>query len=358
MFILYRPDIFYGLDLAKEYIPIYVKIVNNELPSRTKLLKSFEIEFSEKEELSKLIEKHDEYMKEFLKYLENVYSERETFEEKVYKKNLLNLKILIAERIIERCEFCEWKCKINRKKYKGFCGIGYYPKISSEFIHPGEEPWITPSHTIFFSGCNFKCVYCQNWDISQFPENGEYIEEKTLAKIIDKRRKEGARNVNFVGGEPTPNLHYILKVMNYVKENIPVVWNSNAYQSEISMKILDGFVDLYLYDFRYGNDECAEKYSKIKNYFKIVTRNFLFAIKNSEISFRLLVLPNHIECCAKRIIDWISKNIKEKYVLNIMDQYRPEYKAYNYKEINRVLKKEEFDEVIKYAKKRKVIFFT
>ncbi|MCE7698938.1 MAG: radical SAM protein [Methanobacterium paludis] len=149
--------------------------------------------------------------------------------------SFLDLKIRIAEKLFEDCVLCENRCHVDRRSERGVCGVGS-SRVASEFMHMGEEPQLVPSHTIFFTGCSFKCVYCQNWDISQHPEGGMSIPEEELAAIIDKRRRQGSRNVNFVGGEPTPNLPYILKTMKLTRENIPVVWNSNFYMSKGSMK--------------------------------------------------------------------------------------------------------------------------
>jgi len=164
-----------------------------------------------------------------------------------------------------------------------------------------------------------------------------------LALRIERRRKEGSRNVNWVGGEPTPSLLCILKTLKFCEVNIPVIWNSNFYMSEKTMKILDGIVDMHLSDFKYGNNKCGLRLSKVKNYFDVSSRNHLIAAKNTEITIRHLILPNHIDCCTKPVLEWIAKNIKDKYIVNIMDQYRPEYLAKDYPDINRRIKKEEFE---------------
>ncbi len=260
----------------------------------------------------------------------------------------LDLKVKIAERMFQNCNFCEKACKVNRKVGKGDCAVGD-PLISSEFLHVGEEPLLVPSHTIFFSGCNFSCVYCQNWDISQNPDVGIFMNEKDLAKIIEKRRIAGSRNVNFVGGDPTPNLHYILRTMTKVSENIPVIWNSNMYLSEDAMHILDGFADVYLTDFKYGNNECALRLSNIPNYMEVVGRNHMLAQQAGEMIIRHLVIPNHVECCSKPLLMWISQNLGLEVILNIMGQYRPVFKAHKYKKIDRIPTSSEIGEVIRYA---------
>jgi len=353
----YRPDALYALEDPKirKTLRRYISILEKETLPKFILAKHFEIEFNPKENIEELIDIHNSYLQEFMKFVKEYDNEK--FQLNKPKYSFLDLKITIADKLTESCEFCEWRCKVNRKVgEKGFCRVRYKPKISSMFIHLGEESWITPSFTVFFAGCNFKCIYCQNWDISQNPENGEYIEEEKLALEIENAYSEGARNVNFVGGEPTPNLHYVLKVLKYVNSPIPVVWNSNAYESEIGQKLLAGIVDIYLYDFKYGNNDCALKYSKIPRYFETVTRNFKFAINYGEISFRILVLPNHIECCAKPILKWIKENLEDRVIVQLLSQYRPEYKACEYPEICRTLTKKEYLEVVRYAEKIGLVF--
>ena len=260
---------------------------------------------------------------------------------------MLNSLIDEVESIYEKCCLCEHSCGVKRYENCGKCGV-INTSIASKFFHYGEERMLIPSYTIFFSGCNFKCVYCQNWDISQ-RQTGIYIEPEKMAEIIDDVYGK-AKNINWVGGEPTPNLLYILKVLKKCTKNIPQIWNSNMYCSEKTMNVLKYFVDVYLTDFKYGNDECAERLSKVKNYWNIVSRNHKIAYMHGEMIIRHLVLPNHTECCSKAIIEWISENVPSALV-NIMDQYYPTYKANEYEEINRRITIEEYNKVIKYAKK-------
>jgi putative pyruvate formate lyase activating enzyme len=240
------------------------------------------------------------------------------------KNNLLDLKSLIADRILVECQLCERRCRADRRKGRtGVCGVTDEPRIASEFLHMGEEPELVPSHTIFFSGCTFKCVYCQNWDISQDPASGDRLAPKEVTDIINRRC---GRNVNWVGGDPTSNLPFILEVLRRLDLNIAQVWNSNMFLTEEAMRLLDGTIDIYLADFKYGNDQCAERLSGVKNYLKVVARNHLDANRQCEMIIRHLVLPNHFDCCSKPVLDWISENLDNSKVrVNIMDQYRPEY---------------------------------
>ena len=266
-------------------------------------------------------------------------------------KSVLNRKIEEAFSILKNCELCERKCHINRLKgEKGFCQVQNKMLIGSYSPHYGEEPFFVPSFTIFFWSCTFECQYCQNWSISQRFEKPITMNEKELARIIDSC---DCKNVNFVGGSPTPQLPFILKTLKYTTKNIPVIWNSNFYMSEKSMSLLEGMVDIYLSDFKYGNDKCAKRLSNVNNYTAIVKRNHLLAAQDSEMVIRHLVLPGHVKCCSKPILKWISVNLGKKVIVNIMDQYKPDFlvlKERKYKEINRTVTTKEFQTVVNYAK--------
>ena len=260
--------------------------------------------------------------------------------------SLLALKTYISGKLVESCVFCEHKCKVNRAKKAGTCGVGKDSFVSSAFVHLGEEPELVPSGTIFFSGCNFTCSYCQNWGISQDPKCGYKWAPEMIASWIAGMRN-GIANVNLVGGEPTPHLHNILGALLLLDASIPVVWNSNMYMSGEAMDLLDGIVDVYLADFKYGNDECAKELSGARNYFSVVSRNHLLAQKSAELLIRHLVLPGHVECCSKPILRWVRDNLGPSARLNIMGQYKPEYKASG--KIKGSLGKDCYVEVLAYA---------
>lgn len=226
------------------------------------------------------------------------------------------------------------------------------------FEHWGEENMLVPSGTIFFSGCTWCCVYCQNFDISQFPERGAIMDGEQIANWVDYEAETGRIiNVNFVGGEPTPNLHTIIDTARHMRTNTPIVWNSNMYMSEETNNLLEGVVDVYLADFRYGNNECAMRLSSVPDYMKTTCRNFERTSKDAEMIIRILVLPDHIECCAKNILAWIGKNIADRVYVNLMSQYRPEYKAAEYPEIARRLRDEEYGKAIEYLNRARIRYF-
>ncbi|WP_048815633.1 radical SAM protein [Methanosalsum zhilinae] len=322
-----------------KFLDRYSRIERNEISPAFKISNSISLEFNNDASLEDLWEVHTQGMEKYRKIIADPIPDEKQIDQGYNERSLLDLKILISERILEKCCFCERRCGVNRKKGQvGYCGLKYISKYASEFLHMGEEPELVPSHTIFFTGCVFSCIYCQNWTISTCPHCGAVIIPEDFGKIIDRRRNEGSKNVNFV--TPTPHLHMVLKTLKHVNSSIPVIWNSNMYHSSESSKLLEGVVDVYLADFKYGNDKCASKLSNVRKYMLVIQRNFKNAYDNSEIILRHLVLPGHLECCTHPIAEWVSENIP--YIrFNLMFQYTPHHRAHEAPEINRILTPDE-----------------
>ncbi len=312
-------------------LPRYTAILEGKQKSKYLSCKTIPVDFEGGDNLGTLWNIHD--------------SSHDGYHKKM-DSSLLDLKMFIAKKIVHKCHLCERRCGSDRTKMEGECGVSR-SQIASEFLHYGEEHVLVPSYTIFFSGCTFRCVFCQNWDISQ-KICGRYIEPERLAGKIDA---SGGINVNWVGGEPTPNLSYIFQVLGYCKVNIPQVWNSNMYCSQETMKLLCDVMDVYLTDFKFGNDRCAQRLSDVDNYWEIISRNHLIAYDQGEIIVRHLVLPNHIDCCSLPVLDWIADNIPHALV-NIMAQYRPCYKATQYGDIARPVSRTEYQRVVNHGKEQ------
>jgi putative pyruvate formate lyase activating enzyme len=249
--------------------------------------------------------------------------------------SLLDLKVELADRLSAVCELCARRCRADRASgTAGRCGV-LEPRVSSAFLHHGEEYELVPSHTIFFSGCNLECQFCQNHDISRQPRAGTVLSPERCAAMI-VAEEWSARNVNWVGGDPIPNVPFILDVLRVLDSDRPrpQVFNSNMYMTEEVMRLLDGVVDLYLADFKYGNDECAERLSHVTGYFDTVSSNHALAAAQAELIVRHLVLPGHVDCCSIPVLDWLAGNLGPVRV-NVMDQYRPVYRAREHPDIAR-----------------------
>jgi putative pyruvate formate lyase activating enzyme len=284
---------------------------------------------------------YDNYLKKF--------AEEEPLSEEM--DNYLDLKIELLRRIMLNCHICERKCGINRLEgKKGHCGIPKYGKIYSVHLHYGEENVLVPSGTIFFTGCSFECCFCQNFDISTNPQGGHQIDPKKLAAYANSiARDEHARNINYV--TPLPHTYAIVYSMKYQKINVAQLWNSNHYASLETMKIISDLFDLWLPDFKYGNNECALRLSNAPNYWETITRNHKMIYEsNGEIIIRHLVMPGHIECCTKPILKWIAEHIPNVLV-NIMGQYRPAHRVLKSSEKYAVINRTPTSKELKIARK-------
>ncbi len=365
---LLRPDAFTVWENreVRERLSWYYVVMRDEAPAKFHVCARIEIPLRRNEieniKLEELWRIHDEYALELDKIWRELRRgcDREKFrkwtQSELPEVSLLDLKITIAYRMLRECTFCERRCRVNRFERKGACFVNHRIRISDYFHHPGEEAPLVPSGTIFFTGCTFRCVYCQNWSISQFSENGDLVNAKQLAIIQKWLRETGARNINWVGGDPTPAIHVILESLKYLAMwsiNVPQLWNSNMYLTVEGMKLIVHVMDIWLPDMKYGNNKCGEKYSIVKRYWNVVTRNMkMLADRDEDCIIRHLVLPNHVECCTKPVLKWIAENYKRALV-NIMDQYRPEWLVAKYpdrwREIARRPSRREMEEAYRYA---------
>ncbi len=263
--------------------------------------------------------------------------------------SLLALKAELARRALSCCRLCGHRCGADRASgVRGSCGVGVTPRVASAFLHGGEEPELVPSHTVFFAGCTMGCDYCQNWDIAFRPEAGSPTDAPALARLFEAGQASGGRNLNLVGGDPTPNLHTILEALALTAAATPVVWNSNMYMEEEAARLLDGVVDVYLADLRYGNDECARRLSGVGRYSEVVRRAVGEAHRQTDVMLRHLVLPGHVECCTRPVIEWVGANIPGVY-FNLMFQYRPCHFAARHPELGRGLTSGERELALKLA---------
>jgi len=354
MWAVWRPDALAVLrdKRARSSLARYFDVVENDKPAGFLIAKKLPAHFDEGYSLPKLWETHDLLTEEFYCLEKDIDLRKKRLEDlDDPERSYLDLKIEITNRILESCHLCTRRCGFNRLQGEvGHCKCGSQITVSTMFEHMGEEPELVPSGTVFTLGCTMRCLHCQNWTISQWFESGEIFSPQRLAKAVEKLRRGGCRNANLVGGEPTPWLQQWLETFRHVNISVPVVWNSNSYYSEETAKLLAGFVDVYLLDFKYGPGECAKRISDAPGYWKVCTRNHLYGKRYGELLIRVLVLPKHNECCTRPILEWIAKNLGVDVRLNLMDQYRPEWRAHEIPELRRRLTRNEFDEAVEIAK--------
>ena len=264
---------------------------------------------------------------------------------------------------LEQCTICPHNCKIDRKNGQvGRCKSKDTVKIALYSTHNFEEPCISGekgSGTVFFSNCNLNCVFCQNYEISQ-EGKGTEITINRLAEIFLEQPEKDVENINLV--TPTSYVPQIIEAIKLARKQglkLPIVYNTNGYEKVETLKMLEGYIDIYLPDLKYSDNKLAKHLSKVDNYFEITTEALkemyrqtgkaIFddrGIMKKGMIIRHLVLPNHI-LNSRRVLKWINDNMNDVYV-SVMAQYFPTYKAKEIEDINRKLKKEEYEQIENY----------
>ena len=263
--------------------------------------------------------------------------------------------------MLEKCELCGFRCKVNRNEKLGVCRCGILPKLALVSKHMWEEPCISGkngSGTIFFSGCNFSCIFCQNAKISQ-DGFGKEIKIERLAEIMIEQQERGVNNINLVS--PTPYVPMIIEAIKQARKkglSIPIVYNTNGYETKETIQMLDGYIDVYLPDLKYFDNEIGIKYSKVPHYFETASQAILEmyrqvgktildenGIIKKGIIIRHLILPGHV-LQTKKILQWIKENLPQDVYISIMAQYFPAYQAKQDAILCRKITKREYEMVL------------
>lgn len=257
------------------------------------------------------------------------------------------------------CNLCPRKCNACRTEHQGngFCGAGTLPVVARVAPHFGEEPCISGtkgSGTVFFSGCTLKCVFCQNYEISD-GHKGRAVTPKELADCYKRLEQQGVHNINLVTAD-----HYVNAVaesLDIYKPSIPVVYNCSGYTSPKTLSILDGLVDIYLPDFKYSDDALAIKYSSAPNYVNTASaaiKEMIFQVGTPVIDedgmmkkgviVRHLILPSHTKN-SLGVLDIIKRSYDKQVLVSLMCQYVPVNKAHDFPKINRTITRREYEKV-------------
>lgn len=257
------------------------------------------------------------------------------------------------------CNLCPRKCNACRTEHQGngFCGAGTLPVVARAAPHFGEEPCISGtkgSGTVFFSGCTLKCVFCQNYEISD-GHKGRTVTPKELADCYKRLEKQGVHNINLVTAD-----HYVTAVaesLDIYKPSVPVLYNCSGYTSPKTLSILDGLVDIYLPDFKYSDDALAIKYSSAPNYVNTASaaiKEMIFQVGTPVIDedgmmkkgviVRHLILPSHTKN-SLGVLDIIKRSYDKQVLVSLMCQYVPVNKAHDFPKINRTITRREYEKV-------------
>jgi putative pyruvate formate lyase activating enzyme len=285
----------------------------------------------------------------------------------LYEKGELNQRIRLLMEFLKECRLCPRECRVNRLKGEvGYCKAPSGIMVSSAFPHFGEEPPLVGYHgsgTIFLTHCNLRCVFCQNYDISHLGK-GERITSSEMAKAMFKLQEVGCHNINFV----TPT-HYAPQIVASLPEaiemglSLPLVYNCSGYESIEVIRLLEGVIDIYMPDAKYMDEKFSKQFSDAPDYPEIIRKVLremhrqvgdlktnAQGIAEKGLLIRHLVMPGGI-ASSQAVLKFIAEEISSHSYVNIMDQYRPEYQAYEYSEISRRITRKEYLEVIQMAKR-------
>ena len=267
--------------------------------------------------------------------------------------------------VLKDCTLCPRECHADRAAgRKGYCGAAGDLVVARAALHMWEEPCISGeegSGTVFFSGCALGCVYCQNHSISGGLA-GKTITTERLAEIFLELQRKGANNINLV--TPSHYVPHIIAALDISRKNgltLPVVYNCSGYEKVETLKLLEGYIDIYLPDFKYMSPEPAAKYSKCRDYFPVAaraveemvrqvneTRFDKRGIMQKGVIVRHLVLPGYLED-SRRIIKYLFETYGDRIYISIMNQYTPVVRNMAYPELDRKITEEEYQELVDYA---------
>ena len=284
---------------------------------------------------------------------------------RLHESGELENRVVAGKEMLRECKLCARECGVNRLQGEmGVCKSGSRLMVSSASPHFGEEPPLVGRHgsgTIFFTNCNLACVLCQNYELSQLGR-GQEVETDQLADVMLTLQNMGCHNINFVS--PTHYIPQILASLLVAVKNglsVPLVHNCGGYESMAALKLLDGVFDIYMPDFKYGDNDMGEKYSNAPNYFDVASAAIsemhrqvgdlvinASGIAQRGLLTRHLVLPDDLAGTGK-VVEFLSGLSKNSYV-NIMAQYRPAHRAGEYPELRRRISPEEFTDAISLAK--------
>jgi len=273
----------------------------------------------------------------------------------------LHKRIEAAYSLLESCRVCPRECGVDRLKNDkiGFCRSGLNPVVSSVSTHHGEEPPISGtkgSGTIFFANCNLRCVYCQNYPISQMGNGAERTPGELACQMLSLQ-EQGCHNLNLV--TPTHFMPQILKALGIARERgftLPIVYNTSGYESVEALQLLEGIVDIYLPDMRYSDDGIARRYSTAVHYPEFnqaAIKEMYQQVGNLSVDdqglakrgliIRHLVLPNRLSG-TETVMKFLAEEISKEVSISLMSQYFPAYKAHGVKDLSRRITAEEYEE--------------
>jgi putative pyruvate formate lyase activating enzyme len=239
----------------------------------------------------------------------------------------------LAREMLVNCRFCAHDCGVNRLAGEfGLCRAGAAPRFFSAQTEVSDELELIPTFAIALSGCDLRCDFCITGKESWNPREGENFDAKEMAAKAKTALQNGARTIMVLGGEPTIHLHAALELVAALPDSARLVWKTNAHGSAQARELLDEMFDVWLADFKFGNDVCAQRLAKVSDYTRIVQENLLWANEHSELIVRHLLMPGHVDCCWQPVAKWLAENLPGVKV-NLRSGFWPAWKSSRHSEL-------------------------
>ena len=247
----------------------------------------------------------------------------------------------LARAAVSNCRLCAHECGVNRLGGEpGLCRSTAEARFFSAQVEVTDELELIPTFAVALSGCDLRCDFCITGRESWNPCAGEILNPKKIAERASAALANGARTIMILGGEPTIHLPSALEIVARLPEDAKLVWKTNAHGSAQARELLEGIFDVWLADYKFGNDDCARRLAKVSDYSRAVRENLIWANEYSELIVRHLLMPGHVECCWKPVAEWLAENLPGVKV-NLRSGFWPAWHAARHSELRGTVSKNE-----------------
>jgi putative pyruvate formate lyase activating enzyme len=272
-----------------------------------------------------------------------------------YRRSLIaRSRIAAARSALADCRLCAHDCGVNRLAGEtGLCHAGAQARVFSAQVEVSDELELIPTFAVAFSGCDLRCDFCITGAASWNPRAGEPLKWETLAARAEDALENGARTIMVLGGEPTVHLPAVLEFVAALPDSAKLVWKTNAHGSAVARELLEGLFDVWLADFKFGNDTCAQRLAKVPDYVRIVRENLLWANAHSELIVRHLLMPGHVDCCWRPVAEWLASALPGVKV-NLRSGFWPAWHSARHAELRGTVSKADNDRAWEIARDDKL----
>jgi putative pyruvate formate lyase activating enzyme len=238
-----------------------------------------------------------------------------------------------ARASLSHCVLCAHRCGVNRSQgEQGRCHAGIQARVFSAQPEVSDELELIPTFAIALSGCDLRCAFCITGAQSWNPHAGELLDARAVARRAMASIENGAKTIMILGGEPTVHLAAALEIVAELPESAKLIWKTNAHGTAEARALLDGLFDVWLVDYKFGNDTCADRLARVPDYTSVVRENLTWANQHSELIVRHLVMPGHVECCWRPVAEWLAAELPGVKV-NLRTGFWPAWQAHKHGEL-------------------------